>query len=145
MGWDGIYWVRASCLWKWWDPGSPAPWHLFPVFDIKKCHRNSIYHLNLFCCILSGPITRFHPVSVFSSLEGSIAESLYQKTFFDKISWCQFCAFLKQNNQFARFARHFCRLPGTFTISTGLTCVQCKNFLVILAVLHIQRVSQKSC
>ena len=54
------------------------------------------------------------------------------------------CAFLKRNNQFARFARHFCRLPGTFTISTGLTCAQCKNFLVILAVLHIQRVSQKS-
>ena len=54
-----------------------------------------------------------------------------------------FCAFLKRNNQFARFARHFCRLPGTFTISRGLTCVQCKNFLVILAVLHIQRVSQR--
>ena len=80
MGWDGIYWVRASCLWKWWDPGCPA--HLFPVLDIQKCHRNSIYHLNPFCCILSGPITRYHPVSVFSSLEGPVAAGTISEDLF---------------------------------------------------------------
>ena len=37
-----------------------------------------------------------------------------------------------QKKQFARFARHFCRLPAIFTISTGLTCVQRKNLKMLV-------------
>ena len=156
MGWD----LLSTCVMSVEVVGSWEPCSLTPFPSFRHSKMSPKFHLPIKSILLYTFRPNHEISSSFSifSLEGSIERHYIRRPFLTKYLDVNFdlfdekmsgfmclCAFLKRNNQFARFARHFCRLPGTFTISTGLTCAQCKNFLVILAVLHLQRVSQKSC
>ena len=118
MGWD----LLSMCVMSVevvgsWEHCSLAP---FPSFRHLKMSPKFHLPLKSVLCILSSPITIFHPVSVASSLEGTVAagtisEDLFWQNILMSILTCLtkkmsgftcFGAFPKKHNLHA--------LPGTF-------------------------------